>query len=87
MNEPTVKPDVSSTTCERCHEPLNGKESYDLWILVTKYDEYGECAKTSMSVGEEDTDRDYISIGIECCGHLAMKEWNEMVARLLGEMS
>lgn len=74
-----------SNKCERCGQPLNGKESYDLWILVTTYDEDGETVKTNMDVGTEDVKQDYISIGIDCCGERAIKEWNEMVQKLVKE--
>ncbi len=70
------------TKCERCGQPLNDKESYDMWLLVTRYDENGDCEKTSMDPNDEDIDRDYISIGIDCCGPLVVKEWNKLVAQV-----
>ena len=68
--------------CAICQEPLANKESYDVWILVTRYDENGECAKTSMEPSDENVTTDYESYGIECCGERVIKAWNEMILQL-----
>ena len=70
-------------TCERCNKSLKGQESYDLWILVTTYEALGDVAKTGIDVLDGDVKRDYVVIGIECCGHIVEKEWNEMVNKLV----
>ena len=68
--------------CEMCHKSLVGKESYDLWLLVTIYDEEGECRKTCEQPDMSKVDDDYYIVGIDCCGPIMVDVWNAMIRTL-----
>ena len=76
---------VSNSKCDRCGQPLANKASYDLWLMVTTYDETGDYLKTMQDPGDDVTDRDYTSIGIDCCGTEVAKAWNDMCNKLVNQ--
>ena len=73
---------VVDATCDRCGQPLANKASYDLWLMVTTYDETGDYLKTMMDPGDEVVKRDYIGIGIDCCGKVVAEAWDQMINNL-----
>ncbi len=68
--------------CAICGQPLSNKESYDVWLLVTSFDEDGDMIKTSMEPDDKNLTTDYESYGIECCGQRVVAAWNEMLLQL-----
>ena len=73
---------MTATICERCKRPLKSEESIDLWLLVSRHDENGECDKSSMDIGDEAVKQDYVVIGNNCCGRIVIREWNKMINQL-----
>lgn len=66
--------------CDICDASLVGKESYDLVISVTTYDDEGDPVKTLQELSNEDVSADYFVIGVECCGDKAVKLWRQLTA-------
>ncbi len=76
---------VSNSKCDRCGQPLANKASYDLWLMVTTYDETGDYLYTMQDPGDDAVKRDYVSIGIDCCGSAVTKEWDTMTDKLVNQ--
>jgi hypothetical protein len=75
--------------CDLCKGPLGLRETYDIYLSVTRYDEKAEPVKTGMEP-EDEFQPDYITIcNRRGCRQIVERVWKRLVntLQLGGEQS
>ncbi len=73
---------MEQPVCRVCNVSLIGKESYDMWVFITRYNDEGEGEKTMLEPDHNKIPDDYIQVGVECCGSHVAAVWTTLPDQL-----